>query len=109
MSKVTPLAASPVPSTPLHAPATLPNPGAIRDAAHEILDDIFGGEDGVYDESDKDRLLGQLADTINGAIDVPLIGEKIEKAILLILLKVVMRLGEKYGRPYVESLINKIA
>ena len=83
-------------------------PTELKGDLQDAVNDLFGGEDGAFDQDDKDRLLEGLADAVNVKVNIPFIGERVERAVILLVLKMVLRLGEKYGRRYLNDLVGRL-
>lgn len=93
--KVTPAAPEPIPTT---AP-TVPTKLTLREDLVRLLD-----EEGVLTDDERSELRDNIANWVNEVIDIPIIGEKIEGAII----RFAMKVAERTILHYAKGLIDKI-
>ena len=94
--KLDPIGPDPIPTTPPAVPAHL----TLREDLEKYLQDAD-----LFNEEEKKEFLDDMADTINQIVDVPIIGEKLERVAIRFLLG----LGERVVSHFARKLIDKIA
>ena len=79
---------------------------SFRDEVAQELEEFLGGD--IFSPEDRKEMRKELADDLNGLIDVPYIGERIEKFIIVALLRVAefvaIRFAKKYGKKVADKL-----
>lgn len=78
----------------------------LKSQIRELLEDVLGKD--VFDEETTAKLRKELVDEINAHVDIPIIPEKVEGAIISIALKAAERIIRAKSDDVIDPLLEKI-
>ncbi len=80
----------------------------LRQEAADELERLLQGDFALLDDEEKDKIRNQLIDALNKVINIPIIGEVIERRIIKVLVRAAEVIAAKYTRKLIGDIADKV-